>query len=229
MVCPTTVPGFRPAAASAFVGTLILTALAVAPVAAQWRLEAWLGDAWSLPTRVTFSQFNQPAISVNATWSTRPFEPTWYYSGRVAKWSGDAAWAFEYMHHKTYLDNPPPGVAFFRVTNGINYLLVERLWRTNGWEYGGGAGAIYAVPVSSVRGLVYDNAHGIFHSQYELAGAVLQVNLGRRIRLLPFAYGSLSLKATGGYLRVHIANGHAITSNFALHLQYGLSLQSRPI
>jgi hypothetical protein len=82
--------------------------------------------------------------------------------------------------------------------------------------------------VSSVRGIVYNNAHGIFHSRYELAGAALQANLARRLRLLPFTYGSLSLNATAGYLHVHIANGHAVTGNFALHAQYGLSLQSRP-
>ena len=212
---------------SAAIGAAILVTAGAARLGAQWRLEAWLGEAWSVPTPVTFTQFNQPKLRVNGDWSTRPFAPTWYYSGRIARWSGDAAWAFEYMHHKIYLDNPPPGVQFFRVTNGVNYLLGERLWRKRGWEYGVGAGPLYAVPVSSVRGVVYDNAHGIFHSQYELAGAVVQANLARRLRLLPFTFGTLSLKATAGYLHVHIANGHAVTSNFALHAQYGISLQTK--
>jgi hypothetical protein len=198
------------------------------PALAQWRLEAWLGQAWSARTPVTFSQLDEPDIRVNAQWSTRPRAPTWYYAGRIARWSGDAAWAFEYIHHKIYLDNPPPDVAYFQVTNGVNFMLGERLWRRRGWEFGVGAGPLYAVPVSSVRGLVYNNAHGIFHSQYELAGAAVQGNLARRLRLFPFTYGSLSLNVTAGYLHVHIANGHAVTSNFALHLQYGLSVQSRP-
>jgi hypothetical protein len=229
MVCPTSSAGCQRRASPflALVGTAILVVAWVAPAGAQWRLEAWLGQAWSVPSPVTFSQINQPAIRVNGDWSTRPFAPTWYYSGRIAKWSGDAAWAFEYMHHKIYLDNPPPGVQVFQVTNGVNFLLAERLWRKHGWEFGAGAGPLYAVPVSSVRRLVYDNAHGIFHSQYELAGAAVQANLARRLRLLPFTFGSLSVKATGGYLHVHIANGHAVTSNFALHVQYGLSLQSK--
>jgi hypothetical protein len=230
MDSPTSSAGFQRHASSlrAAVGTAFLVIGAAAPLAAQWRLEAWLGQAWSARSPVTFTQFNQPDIRVNGDWSTRPFAPTWYYSGRIAKWSGEAAWAFEYMHHKIYLENPPPGVQVFQVTNGVNFILGERLWRRRGWEFGVGAGPLYAVPVSSVRGLVYDNAHGIFHSQYELAGAALQANIGRRVRLLPFTFGSLSVKATAGYLHVHIANGHAVTSNFALHVQYGISLQSRP-
>jgi len=212
----------------ALFGTAFLAVAAAAPLRAQWRLEAWLGQAWSASSPVSFTQFNQPEIRVNGQWATRPFAPTWYYAGRIAKWSGGAAWAFEYMHHKIYLENPPPGVQLFQVTNGVNFLLGERLWRRHGWEFGIGAGPLYAVPVSSVRGLVYDNAHGIFHSQYELAGAALQANAARRLRLLPYTFGSLSVKGTAGYLHVHIANGHAVTSNFALHVQYGLSLQSRP-
>ena len=211
--------------AAAFAGSLLI--LGAAPLSAQWRIEAWLGEAASAPSEVTFSQINQPEISAHATWSTKPFAPAWIYAGRIARWSGDGAWALEYMHHKIYMDDPPPEVGFFRVTNGMNFLLAERLWRRNGWEYGVGAGPILAVPGSNVRGVEYNNAHGFFHSQYELAGPGLQVNIGRRLRLLPFTYGSLALKATAAYLYLHIANGHAVTSNFALHAQYGLSLQNR--
>lgn len=198
------------------------------PLGAQWRLEAWLGDAWNAPSSVTFWQANQPAIRAGGSWSTRPFAPTWYYAGRVAKWSGNSAWAFEYIHHKIYLDNPPSEVTFFRVTNGVNFFMGERIWRRRGWEYGVGVGPLYAVPVSEVRGAVYDNAHGIFHSQYELSGAGLELNLARRLRLLPFTYGAVSVKATAGFLHLNISDGHATTTNLALHLQYGLSLQSKP-
>lgn len=207
----------------AAVGALFLAA----PARAQWRVEGWLGDALNAPTTVTFNQANQPAITSRGNWSTRPFAPTWVYAVRFARWKGDAAWAFEYMHHKIYLDNPPPEVAYFRVTNGVNFFLAERLWRRSGWEFGVGATPIFAVPVSEVRGLVYDNAHGIFHSQYELSGFGVQANLARRVRLLPFTYGTLALKATAAHLYLHIGEGHATTDNYALHVQYGISLQSR--
>jgi hypothetical protein len=210
-------------------GAGALAFVTAVPAGAQWRGELWLGDAWSLPTRLTISQINQPEISTVATWSTRPFVESvaWYYAFRVSHWSDNAAWAFEDMHHKLYLDNPPPGVAYLRVTNGVNFFLAERLWRRHGWEFGVGAGPVLAVPISEVRDLIYNNAHGFFHSQYQLAGPGFQVSLQRRMRLLPFTYGMLALKATAAPLYLDVADGHATTSNFALHVQYGLSLQSR--
>ena len=210
-------------------GLLLVVAMASpAPLVAQWRLEAWLGGAYNVRSPLTIQQEGQPDIHLTADWSTRPWRPTWYYAGRIAKWSGSSAWAFEYMHHKLYLDNLPlPEVTAFRITNGVNHLLVERLWRSTGWEYGVGAGPILAVPISSVRGKSYGRSDGIFGSKYELDGAVIGGNLARRVKLLPFTYGSLSVKATIGYLDVDVADGSATTMNYALHFQYGLSLQSK--
>ena len=193
---------------------------------AQWRLSVWFGDAWNARTPVTFTQAGQADITTTADWSTRPWRPTWYYSGRIARWSGNQAWAFEYMHHKLYLDNPPPGVTYFRITNGVNNLLAEHLWRSHGWDYGVGAGPAFVVPISEVRGRQYDYADGIFESRYELGGGTLQVNLQRPLKVLPFLFGSLAIKGTASYLRVHIADGHARLVNFAVHLQYGISLQA---
>jgi hypothetical protein len=201
--------------------------LAARPLAAQWRIEAWLGDAWSARSTLTVGQANQPDLAVHAKWSTKPFAPTWVYSGRIAKWSGDAAWAFELMHHKIYLDNPTAEVQFFRVHNGMNFLLAERLWHKSGWEFGVGVGPVLAVPVSSVRGRIYDQSSGLLRSHYEFAGPGLQLNLARRLKLLPHAYGSLSLKLTATELHLSIVEGTAVTPNFAVHLQYGVSLQGK--
>lgn len=206
----------------------VVTLFAAAPLAAQWRLEVWFGDAYNARAPLTIHQDGQRDIRLNANWSTRPWRPTWYYSGRIAKWSGSHAWAFEYMHHKLYLDNLPlPEVTAFRITNGVNHLMIERLWRTKGWEYGAGAGPILAVPITSIRGKRYGRSDGVFGSRYELDGAVISGNLARRLKLLPHTYGSLSVKATIGYLNVDVADGNATTMNYALHFQYGVSLQSK--
>ena len=50
--------------------------------------------------------------------------------------------------------------------------------------------------------------------------------VARRVKLFPYTRGSLTAKVTASYLDVPIANGDARTTNIALHLQYGLSLQS---
>ena len=210
-------------------GLTLISLLATSrPLSAQWRAEVWLGDAWNAKLPVTITQKNHATYSQTADWSTQPFEPTWYYSMRFSKWKGDKAWAFEYMHHKLYLDNPDLSVIqFLRVTNGVNNLMAERLWRTKGWEYGIAAGPAIVVPISRIRGEVYDRQHGFLHSTYEFGGAPLQGNLARRIKLLPFVYGSLSLKATASYLNVNIADGKAKIVNLALHAQYGISLQAK--
>lgn len=208
---------------------LLLLAAGPRPLAAQWRLEGWFGNAFSLNSGLTFKQDGQPDIHVDADWSTRPWRPTWYYSMRIAKWSGNSAWAFEYMHHKLYLDNPPtPEVTRFRITNGVNNLLAERHWRVHGWELGVGAGPMLAVPVSTVRGKDYGRAEGVFGSRYVLSGATMLGTVAHRLKLLPYTYGSLALKATVTPMSVPIAEGHATTTNLAVHLQYGLSFQSKP-
>lgn len=206
---------------------LATTVLTAPAAAAQWRGELWLGTAWNASSRVKFVQQGQPEVSVWAKWSTRPYESAWVYAFRFSHWSGDAAWAFEFMHHKMYLDNPPPEVDYFRITNGVGFLLAERLWRRHGWEYGVGAGPILSVPFSKVRGMAFDQGRGFFHSRYELVGPGIQLSLNRRLRLLPFTYGMLTAKTTAAHLDTRIANGHATTWDFAFHLQYGLSLQTR--
>ncbi|MGD9525098.1 MAG: hypothetical protein AB7P61_15000 [Gemmatimonadales bacterium] len=212
-----------------FLLTLVLLALPAGSVAAQWRLEAWFGDALNLKTPLTIEQQGEPDLRFDADWSTRPWRPTWYYSGRIAKWSGNSAWAFEYMHHKLYLDNPPPEVSAFRITNGVNNLLVERHWRLGGVEVGVGAGPAFAVPISRIRGQVYARGGGgIFKSHYELAGATLLGTVAKRVKLFPYTAGSFAIKGTVTRLDVNVANGRAHLTNVALHFQYGLSLQSAP-
>jgi hypothetical protein len=195
---------------------------------AQWRFEIWLGNAYSLGTPLTIHQEDEEPIRIDADWSTRPWRPTWYYSARVAKWKDDAAWAFEYMHHKLYLDNPSGDVFRFRITNGVNNLLVERHWRRGGFELGVGAGPSFAVPISNIRGKTYSHASGVFSSRYELAGGTLMGTLARRVKLFGTVYASFAAKTTVARLRVNVADGHADLTNVALHLQWGISLQSSP-
>lgn len=196
-------------------------------VAAQWRVEAWFGNAFSLGTPLTIAQEGEEEIHLDADWSTRPWRPTWYYSARVANWKGNSAWAFEYMHHKLYLDNPQGEVFRFRITNGVNNLLVERHWRRGGFEVGVGAGPTFAVPISNIRGKSYSHASGIFSSRYELAGGTVMGTVARRIKLFETVYASFAAKTTVARLRVNVADGHADLTNVALHLQWGISLQSR--
>jgi hypothetical protein len=205
----------------------LLSFAAAAPVSAQWRVEAWLGDALNSHSRMTISQTGHSDLSISPHWSTKPWEPTWYYAGRISKWSSNHAWALEYIHHKVYLENPPAEVEFFRITNGVNFWMAERLWRKRHWEFGVGGGPVWVVPISKVRGLEYNKANGIFGSQYELGGAVISANVTRRVKLIPWVYGILSVKGTAATLKARVAEGNASLMNYALHVNYGLSLQTK--
>ncbi|HRP06918.1 MAG TPA: hypothetical protein PLL69_00390 [Gemmatimonadales bacterium] len=222
--------GRNPGAVHRIVVALLATVTLTIParIAAQWRLEGWFGNALNLPSRLTIEQDGQPELGIDADWSTRPWRPTWYYSARVARWSGSSAWALEYMHHKLYLDNPTEEVPRFRITNGVNNLLVERHWRRRGWELGVGAGPAFAVPISTVRGKSYGQSKGVFGSRYEFAGGTLYGTVARRVKLLPYTGGSFALKTTLTYLDVSVAEGSARLTNLALHFQYGISFQSSP-
>lgn len=205
------------------------SAVVASPVAAQWRADAWFGDAWNAPTTLTLSQQGQPDIKIDADWSTRPWSPTWYYAGRISRWSGNAGWGLEYNHHKLYLDNlPQPDVTRFRITNGVNHVIVQRFWRRRHWELGVGVGPTYAVPISTVRNKSYGSRKGVFGSRYEFGGVTVQGSVARRLKLLPYTYGNLTAKTTATYLNVPIAEGKAKTMNYALHLQYGIGFQSSP-
>ena len=196
---------------------------------AQWRLEGWFGDAWNAGLPLTVEQEGQPELTIDPDWSTRPWRPTWYYAARVSRWSGSTGWGFEYIHHKLYLDNPGPEVTTFRITNGVNHLLIERLWKVgSGMEVGVGAGPMFAVPISTVRGLSRDHSNGVFGSRYELSGGTLMATAAKSIRLLPHTHGSLAAKLTVTSLDVSIAQGSARTTAVALHLQYGIGFSTAP-
>lgn len=206
-----------------------LMALTAPPAAAQWRLEGWFGDAWNARTPLTIAQEGEAVIRVTPNWSTRPWTPTWYYGARVSRWSGGSGWGVEYLHHKLYLDNPPaPEVTKFWITNGVNIVLLERLLRVGKYELALGAGPTWVVPRSVVRGEEYDFTDNVFGSRYDFGGWTGAVGITRRVQVVPRVHGTLSVKATASLLDVPIARGRAETTNLALHVGYGISLQTTP-
>ncbi len=211
------------------VAALLVLVLGPVQVGAQWRLDGWFGDAWSARTPLTFRQEGEADIRVTPDWSTRPFTPTWYYGARIARMSGATGWGMEFVHHKLYLDNPPePLVKRFWVTNGVNIILAQRILPLGKQELSVGVGPTWGVPRSTVRDETYSFTLGKEGGRYDFAGWTGQIGITRRMRLGPHVYGVLGVKGTVSTLDLPIARGRAETTNLALHVNYGLSLQTKP-
>jgi hypothetical protein len=209
-----------PAAALA----LLLIVLTATPATAQVELQVFGGSALNLRTPITISQAGHPDLSFTARWGTRPTRPTWYYAWRVGLWNANRGWRLDHTHHKLYLDNPPPEVQAFRITNGFNIVTVSRAFRRNALTWSLGAGPVITYPISTVREKKFDHDNGF--NGYHLSGGSLMAMATREFPLTGGLVLSLDARTSLSWVRVPIEDGHARLPNAALHLHAGLGYVS---
>jgi hypothetical protein len=205
---------------------LILLGLAGRPTRAlaQIELQAFLGSSVSAPSPLSISQRGQPDLDFTAHWATRPWLDTWYYAGRVGLWKGDRGWLFDFIHHKMYLNNNPPEVQKFRITNGMNMIVLSRGFRRGKLSYAVGAGPVITYPINRVRGEKLESGRG-FLGGYFLSGGTIMGSVTRRFPLTAGFFLGLDSRVSATYVRVPVAGGHASVPNLALHVHAGLGFQ----
>ena len=98
---------------------------------------------------------------------------------------GRARWELELVHHKLYLQNPPPEVQAFQITHGFNFITLNRRWPVYGFGLRAGAGIVLAHPQTTIRGRAFPENGGAFGLGWYVSGPAAQVGLERRIRLNP--------------------------------------------
>jgi hypothetical protein len=208
----------RAAAAAAVIG--IAARAAADPV---WSVRLLGGSAWNARTELTIHQAGEPDLRFHARWKTRGLEAPPYYVVGIARRDGGREWSLELVHHKLYLQNPPPEVQDFSVSHGYNLLLVgyglelqAGLWARLG------AGAVIGHPESTVRGRPLDQTTG-FLDGYHLSGAALSAGLEERISVFPWLQVILGVRATAAYAEVPVADGFARVPNVAVHATAGLA------
>ena len=180
-----------------------------------------MGTAYSVPTPLRITQSGSPPLRFTAHWSTRPLSGSPYYAWRLTWWHGARAWALEFVHHKIYLENPPPEVQRFEITHGYNLLALAHRWRDGSLGYTLGAGVVIGYPETTVRGRSQAGG-GLFGSRYHLAGATLLAGVGERLKLSQRFYASAEGKLTAAYARMPISGGHVTAPNVAVHVLVGL-------
>jgi hypothetical protein len=139
----------------------------------------------------------------------------------VGRWVGNAGWEGELVHHKLYLENPPPGVEHFEVTHGYNLVTANRAVRQRGLTPRGGIGPGNAHPGGRGRGRRVGGRGGLRRG-YFLAGPTLQLGVGGRVRLAGRFYGTAEGKLTASYARVPLGDGSATVPDAAVHGLLGL-------
>ncbi|HSB62619.1 MAG TPA: hypothetical protein VLJ18_00575 [Thermoanaerobaculia bacterium] len=186
-------------------------------------IEVFGGSALQLRTRTTFRQEGEPDLRFTARWETHPFLPAPYYAWRVGLWHGRGAWELQWLHHKAYLENPPPEIQSFEVSHGYNILTFGRAMRlTGGLELHAGAGPVITHTEGVVRGRTIESTGTTFADGYDLAGAAIMVGAGWKLPLVGGLFATVNAEATGAWARVKIAGGTADVPNVALHGLVGL-------
>ena len=167
-----------------------------APARRQWRVEAWLGEAWSAPTRVTFSQIDQPDIrgecelvhpAVCANLGLR--RAVRAVVGRCGV--GVRVHAPQDLPRQSAAGRDVlPGDQRRELLPGGTALAPERAG-SSGWATGRSSRCRSARCAAWCTTMPM--ASSIHNTNWR---AAVQANLARRVRLLPFTYGTLSIKAT---------------------------------
>ncbi|HEU4564794.1 MAG TPA: hypothetical protein VFS05_09105 [Gemmatimonadaceae bacterium] len=218
-------PARRAGALAALLALLIPHAAARAQAGdapERWGVELFAGAAHSFRTPLHIRQEGEEEIALTARWATRPFRAPPYYAYRVGWWSRGHAWEAELVHHKLYLENPPPEVQHFEVTHGYNQVTVNRASPLGGLTVRVGVGVVIAHTENQVRGR--EQRGGGFLGGYHLAGATTQLALGGRIPFTPNLWLALEGKLTGSWARVPVAGGSATVPNVAAHALAGIGV-----
>ena len=193
--------------------------------AQRFTFEALTGSAYNVPTPLTVSQDGYPDLQITAHYDTKPFGPFYpYYSWRASLWNkeGTAAWEVTQVHHRLFLNNPPPEIQTFEVHFGYNFYMVGRAWRRGKFIYHIDGGVLICNPTNTVRGLTL-NTHGagIFDQGYYLSGGGGQFGVSRNFQIARHVsiVGNGSVMA--GRARLPVVNGSSTVPNVSVHGQLG--------
>jgi hypothetical protein len=205
----------------------LLLLLGSPPLAAQlaerWSVEFFAGTAWSLPMPLTIRQPGQTEIRIRGRYSTRPWTGAPYYAYRFGHWSDGNAWEAELVHHKLYLENPPPEVQHFEVSHGYNLITGNHATHSGRMILRFGIGLVIAHPEGQVRNRPVGPVWSLLGGGYHIAGVTAQVSAGRRFGLTGELFAAPEAKLTASWARVPLAGGgHATVPNAALHALAGL-------
>jgi hypothetical protein len=178
--------------------------------------QAFGGVPVNIPTTLTITRDGEPDIVHDAHWESRPLEQPIYWALRVRWQRANDGFELQLLHHKMYLENPPPTIEHFEVTHGFNILTAGYMRRTLPLHWRVGAGVTMPNTFATVQGELSD-VH-----DYSIGGPAFLAGLGGE---LPVA-GRLHLAADAQFIAAwgtdDVARGEARVTSLAFHFLLGL-------
>lgn len=211
-----------------YVRLLALSSLAVMartiPVAAQgWSAELFAGTAKSLLLPLHIEQPGEPPLHFQARYSTRPWTGAPYYAYRI----GYQNWEAELVHHKLYLENPPPEVQHFEVSHGYNLAMFNYALPASGFTIRFGLGLVIAHPEGKIRGRAVGPVRSLLGGGYHISGISIQLAVARELEISSHWFITPEAKLTVAWARVPLAGGgQAEIPNLALHMLTGIGYRT---
>lgn len=197
--------GFVPATAQGFSGTF------------------FVGTAWNLPMPLRIEQPGHSPLHFKARYRTRPWKGAPYYAYRL----GYEQWEAELVHHKLYLQNPPPEIQHFEVSHGYNLAMVNYAQASGGFVIRFGLGLLIAHPEGRIRGNSIGPVRSLLGGGYHISGVSAQLSLARELDLSRHLFINPELKFTAAWSRVPLAGGgRAEIPNVALHALTGFGFRT---
>ncbi len=208
---------------------VVLGALLVSGLQARaqgFTAEFFGGTAWSLPLPLKVEQPGAETLRFRASYRTRPWHGSPYYAYRL----GYKQWSAELVHHKIYLQNPPPAVEHFEVSHGYNMALVSRtlpLAQKPG-IFRVGLGLVIGHPEGRIRGQAINPVRSLLGGGYHISGLCVQVAVGPPLGVAERWFFRPEAKVTAAFARMPLAGGGTATvPNIALHTLVGFGYRSK--
>lgn len=195
-----------------------------APAGAQGlSVEGFAGTAWNLPLPLRLEQPGEQPLSFRARYRTRPWTGAPYYAMRL----GYKKWQAELVHHKLYLQHPPPAVEHFEVSHGYNLALVNRTLPAASFAFRVGLGLVIGHPEGRIRGKGVGPVKSLLGGGYQIGGACLQLAVAREVYFSDHFFFTPEAKLTAAWARFPLAGGgHATVPNVAFHTLIGLGYRT---
>ncbi|GAB3539218.1 hypothetical protein GCM10027443_35470 [Pontibacter brevis] len=191
----------------------------------HWEVGIAGGVAHNLKTPLSIRQADATPIRLSANYRTEPFTPPVYYDVRVSSWKAGKGWELKFTHHKLILQNKPPEVQRFSITDGFNLLTLNRLWQKKGLTLSAGGGIVITHPESTVRNKPFPESRGILNKGYYVSGPTLEAAVSKRLYFAARWFAFCEGRASASYVQVPVADGHARVTNAAVHLLFGAGMR----